>query len=115
MIPGESNEIPDGKLHPTGPHDAPNANMYNRSIATLAQPSALWAGQLSENSPTRTAMIAWQMVMSRAPPRSSHRRPRVSMVQTLVHTPTSCVTLRIPDMRSCMSVSKPMVSNRVGE
>jgi len=60
-------------------------------------------------------MITWHTVMSAAPLRSSHRRPSVSMLQIEVVTPTSWVTLRMPDIRSCMSVSRPMVSNKVGE
>lgn len=107
--------IPDGIAHGTGPQEAPNASMYRSSKATLAQPSALWTGQLSEYIPTRTAMITWHAVMTAAPLKSSHRRPRLSMLQIEVVTPTSCVTLRMPDMRSCMSVSRPMVSNNVGE
>lgn len=103
--PGKENEVdlPEGMAQPTGPQLAPNAIIYTNSKATEAQPCGRCAGQLSEYRPTRTAMITWLIVINNAPERSRDRRPKLSIVQMVVITPTNCVTLRIPDIKSCMS------------
>lgn len=48
-------------------------------------------------------MMMWDIVMMPAPLSSKKRRPSVSIVQTLVATPTNWVTFRMPDMISCIS------------
>lgn len=60
-------------------------------------------------------MIMWESVMQALPARSKGRRPKKSILQMDVVTPTSCVMLRTPDMMSCMLWFKPIVPKSVGE
>ena len=88
-ISGLQGKLPDGIAQGTGPQLAPKASMYTSNMATLAQPFGRCAGQFWPKRPTRMAMIMCAAVMKLAPPTSKKRRPSVSIVHTLVETPTS--------------------------
>lgn len=61
----------------------------NLTNPTLIHPALRWAGQSSENLPTKIAIIKYAIVMKKLPQRSRGRLPNLSIVHKLLSTPMS--------------------------